>query len=315
LPISAAHQARWRDPTKRLFAVCADLGLAPEVTPKLVDYGLCTRCGRCVLGCPSGAKWDSRQFLDEAVAAGALLETGARVERVVVESTGRSPGQVTGVVARRRGRREFFPAELVVLAAGGLGTPAILERSGIHTEPRLFVDPVLCVAGSWADGHLDREIPMPFVVSRDEYIVSPYFDYLSFFFDRRWLRPCGDIVSLMIKLADTELGAVDARGVRKALTTRDHTVLQEASELCIGILEQLGVKRGDVLLGSLNAGHPGGTLPLNGEEREPLHADRLPANLYVADASLLPRSLGKPPMLTIMALALRVARTCRERLA
>jgi choline dehydrogenase-like flavoprotein len=48
---------------------------------------------------------------------------------------------------------------------------------------------------------------------------------------------------------------------------------------------------------------------------EAFHADRLPANLYVADASLLPRSLGKPPILTIMALAQRVAAVCRERLA
>ena len=63
----------------------------------------------------------------------------------------------------------------------------------------------------------------------------------------------------------------------------------------------------------LNAGHPGGMLPLTGRERDALHADHLPENLYVADASLLPQSLGKPPMLTIMALARRVARICLER--
>ena len=64
----------------------------------------------------------------------------------------------------------------------------------------------------------------------------------------------------------------------------------------------------------LNAGHPGGTVPLTGRERLDLHADHLPHNLYVADASLLPRSLGKPPMLTIMALSKRVAWHCAERL-
>jgi choline dehydrogenase-like flavoprotein len=37
--------------------------------------------------------------------------------------------------------------------------------------------------------------------------------------------------------------------------------------------------------------------------------------VYVADASLLPRSLGKPPSLTIMALARKVAGICRERFA
>jgi choline dehydrogenase-like flavoprotein len=42
------------------------------------------------------------------------------------------------------------------------------------------------------------------------------------------------------------------------------------------------------------------------------HDDRLPDNVYVADASLLPRSLGGPPILTIIALAKRVASLCRS---
>jgi choline dehydrogenase-like flavoprotein len=315
LPISTAHQRRWRPVTRDLFAACEAFGLKPQVTPKLVDYDRCERCGRCVLGCPTGAKWDSRTMLSQAVAGGAHLVTHAHVERLAIERGAHGRRRVTGVQVRRWGRTESLPADLVVLAAGGLGTPGILERSGVSTENRLFVDPVLCVAAPLPESRLDREFPMPFFVEQDGSIISPYFDYLSFFFDRRWMRPGGDIVSLMIKLADTELGAVYGRGIRKRLTPRDVTRLSEASGLCTKILEQIGVRRRDVFLGSLNAGHPGGTLPLRGDEREALHADRLPSNLYVADASLLPRSLGKPPILTIMALALRVARTCRERIA
>jgi len=41
-----------------------------------------------------------------------------------------------------------------------------------------------------------------------------------------------------------------------------------------------------------------------------VHDDRLPENLFVADATLFPRSLGNPPILTIIALAKRVARIC-----
>jgi hypothetical protein len=47
-------------------------------------------------------------------------------------------------------------------------------------------------------------------------------------------------------------------------------------------------------------------------EAESLHDDRLPASLYGAVASLLPVSFGNPPMLTLMALARRVARRCAE---
>ena len=79
--------------------------------------------------------------------------------------------------------------------------------------------------------------------------------------------------------------------------------------------EKLGVDRRTVFLGTLNAGHPGGTLPLAAADADTLHPDRLPANLYVADASLLPASLGNPPILTIMALAMRIGRICAGRLA
>lgn len=56
-------------------------------------------------------------------------------------------------------------------------------------------------------------------------------------------------------------------------------------------------------MGTLNSGLGGGMLPLTSAEAETLHSPLLPANLYVSDASLLPRSLSLPPILTIMALA------------
>jgi ferredoxin len=315
LPIGAEHRPLWRPATEVLFAACAGLGLEPWVTPKLVDYKRCTRCGRCVLGCPRGAKWDSRVFLHEAEAAGAQVETGVRVDRVVVDGD-----RAAGVSVWRRGRRGYVPADVVVLAAGGLGTPPILQRSGIATKNRLFVDPVLCVAAPWPGARLNAEIPMPFVVEREGYIVSPYFDFLSFFFDRRWSRPAGDVTALMIKLADSEVGvAGPGRGgsprprVRKGLTARDRRRLREAVELCTQVLVAAGVPRADIFLGACNAGHPGGMLPLDGQERREMQANGLPDGLYVADATLLPKSLGKPPILTVMALATRVAGRCAER--
>ena len=54
-----------------------DLGLDPVVLPKMGDAAHCRHCGRCMLGCPYGRKWDSRAFLDEAVARGARLMTGS----------------------------------------------------------------------------------------------------------------------------------------------------------------------------------------------------------------------------------------------
>lgn len=303
VPISVDHARRWTATTRKLEAACRELGLDPKPLPKLGDYSHCRRCGRCVLGCPNGAKWDARRFLDEAVSRGAEVEAGVRVESLAWKGD-----RVVGVRARRGLRPTTLLADIVVVAAGGLGTPAILDRSGIACEARLFVDPVLCLTAPLPRAGLDREISMPFVVEREGYIVSPYMDWLSFFFDRRWRMGAGDMVPLMVKLADDDVGRVDRDRIEKTLTERDREHLADGVEVCAKILERVGAPRATHVLGTLNAGHPGGGLPIGGPPA-PLHDARLPGNVWVADATLIPSALGRPPILTIMALAKRVAKT------
>jgi ferredoxin len=267
------------------------------------NFAACRNCGRCVLGCPHGVKWDARVFLNEAAVRGAEVVTGSVVERLVVRQ-----GQAQGVVVRSGFRRRVYDADWIVLAAGGLGTPVILDNSGIAGEPRLFVDPVLCVAAPFPDAGQDAELPMPFIVERDGYIISPYFDQLSYFFNRRWKPPAGNILSLMIKLADANSGTVDRRGIHKVLTAGDRRRLSQAVDLCAEIFSWLGVRRDSLVLGTLNAGHPGGMFPLTPACSRSLRPTALPENVYIADASLFPAPLGKPPILTIMALANAVAK-------
>jgi choline dehydrogenase-like flavoprotein len=78
--------------------------------------------------------------------------------------------------------------------------------------------------------------------------------------------------------------------------------------LATEILGRFGAEPEDVVLGAVNAGHPGGTLPLTRDSAASFHDRRLPDNLYVADASLFPESLGNPPILTIVAMAKRIGR-------
>ncbi len=303
IPITTNHRHAWRPATRRLYDACVELQLEPEPTPKMGDHERCRSCGRRIFGCPFAVKWDSRAFLADARGRGATLLTGWRVRNVEVEG-----GRATGVVAVSGLRRRFFPADVVVLAAGGFGTPPILEASGVACEPRLFVDPVLCVAAPWPDARQNEELAMPFYVEQGRTMVSPYFDNLSYFFNRSWRTPAPDTLSLMIKLADTAAGAAGARGVSKELTEDDRRQLADGVELCTRIFEQVGVKKESLVLGTLNAGHPGGMVPLAAGDAATLHPARLPRNVWVADASLFPASPGGPPSLTIMALARRVAK-------
>ncbi|MGZ5469454.1 MAG: GMC family oxidoreductase N-terminal domain-containing protein [Candidatus Aminicenantales bacterium] len=307
IPISIAHRRLWNETTQRLFSVFQEMALEPRPLPKMRRNESCRNCGRCVLGCPSGAKWDSREFLHAALDRGARLIMNCPVRKVIFKN-----GRAAGVAAGHGPRRRFYPADVVVLAAGGLGTPVILRNSGIPFDPGLFVDPVLCVAAPWDNALQQREISMPFAVQREGYILSPYFDYLSYFFNRQWTSGAGNILSLMIKLADARSGTVSGRKVDKALTHEDTKTLKAAADVCVEILRRMGIRKSDMFFGTLNAGHPGGMLPLTSEDAKALRPSRLPENLFLADATLLPESLGNPPILTIMALAKRVGKIIRR---
>ncbi|MCD7709396.1 MAG: FAD-dependent oxidoreductase, partial [Clostridiales bacterium] len=304
ITLTADHERYWNDSTKAMFDACAQLGFDPAPTTKFIDFSRCVRCGRCVLGCRTGAKWDSRSLLAESIKAGAVLKTGCKVTGLGID---RGSNTVHTVYARENGNQKEYSADLIVLAAGGLGTPVILEKSGIDCETTLFVDPVLCVAAPYEGAEQDRQILMPFLMQRDGYMLSPYIDYLSFFFNKSWRLPAGNLLSIMIKLSDSSFGASREKKPQKELTETDKERLKAGVSDCKAILGKMGIAEKDMFLGTLNAGHPGGMLPLTSEEAESLHSPRLPKNLHVADATLLPESMGNPPIWTILALAKRVA--------
>ena len=174
--------------------------------------------------------------------------------------------------------------------------------------PKLFIDPVLCVSAQLHNAQQNNEVSMPFIVQHKHFILSPYFDYISFFFNKEWRISARHVVSLMIKLAETNIGSISRNKVIKALTDWDKQQLKHGVEICSDVLQQLGIKKKNIFLGTINAGHPGGMMPLTEQEAINLHHSVLPDNVYIADASLLPKSLGNPPILTIMAMAKRVGK-------
>jgi len=138
-----------------------------EAAPIRRNARSCTDCGSCPFGCPRGTKLGGlRVHLAEAVAGGARVVDRVRVTRLLIEG-GRVAGIVgnllvedpqTGMpVLRAAGdttsaavRELVARAPQVVLAAGALRSPAILQASGRHHPAvghHLRLHPVPVVAG------------------------------------------------------------------------------------------------------------------------------------------------------------------------
>jgi choline dehydrogenase-like flavoprotein len=302
--ITEFPKKRWRPVTRSMFEAAEKLGLKPKVTPKAVDSVKCISCGLCELGCTTGARWDSRRFLDDAIKKGALLQTSSPVEKVIIEN-----GQAKGVVVKSR----TVKADIVVLAAGGIGTAQILKASGLPARDNLWADIVLTLGGVLNGADQIKEPPMAWYTKHEDYILSPYLDILSHLFHKPWRNvSIDDRVGMMVKLADIEEGAVYADGkVQKTIKEEDHLRLGEAIGEAKKIMESAGVS-GPYIKGMHHGGHLGGTVPLKVDDVDSMKPSWLPEGLWVADLSLAPRSQGLPTILLTAALALKVSRKITE---
>ncbi len=271
-------------------------------------------CGaRCMLGCRCGAKWNAAEWVDEAVAGGAGLCTDARVDRVTVEG-----GVATGVEGRLAGNPFRVRAKTVVVSAGGIGSPRLLQASGLREAGEgLTMDATLMVYGFVREAGIGREPPMTW--SREEpeagymlsTLVDPWLLYplMAALKEPRlaltWPR-WSNVLGLMIKLKDEVSGGVFADGrIRKPLSARDRERLAEAEEVCRKILVRAGAEPSSIFSTPLRGTHPSGTVRIG------THVDcdlATPVrNLHVCDASVFPEALDRPTVLTIVALAKRLA--------
>ncbi len=93
----------------------------------------CVRRGTCGGGCPEGAKSSvDVTHWPAALGAGARLVTGARVREIILDAKGRARG---AVYVDRDGREHLEEAEVVVMAANGVGTARLLLLSASARFP------------------------------------------------------------------------------------------------------------------------------------------------------------------------------------
>lgn len=107
------------------------LGLAHRPIRRNVQG--CRGSGRCLQGCPHGAKQSvDRTLLSDAMDQGTTVVSAAEVQRVLVER-----GRAVGVLARAAGGASLRARArvAVVLAASAIQTPVLLLRSGLGQGP------------------------------------------------------------------------------------------------------------------------------------------------------------------------------------
>ena len=86
-----------------------ELGLNTLKMPKAIREEDCIQCGNCAFGCPVDAKWSGKDFVDEAVQAGATLITEAEVIEVLSDN-----GKVCGIKYIKDDNEEIIDAEKVI---------------------------------------------------------------------------------------------------------------------------------------------------------------------------------------------------------
>ncbi len=287
------------------------LGYRLVPMPKFIDRKRCIRCGLCVMGCARGARWTAADSLAAAQRLGAEVVCGQAVQRVLFRK-----GRAAGLRAwGARGPLEV-EARVVVLAAGGLGTPVILQRSGIrHAGEGLFIDVQVHTYGVTADLNQMREPLMAQVDlefhEKEGFLLSPFVCHsrpvrfieagLSGF-----ALPTGRLLGIMTKIRDEGAGCVHEDGsVSKPLTDADRRKIQAGTAHARRILMKAGADPRSMLDTRPAGSHPGGTAAIGRVVDAGLQTER--EGLYVCDASVLPVAPGLPPIVTIMALAKRLA--------
>jgi hypothetical protein len=217
---------------------------------------------------------------------------------------------------------------MIVVAAGGLGTPVLLRRSWIKgAGENFFCDPMTMVYGTIQGSGNGYNIPNTAgsfkFHDREGIFLADFVDPRFVFplqmlltgvrYLPRWLK-YGHMLGILVKIKDTPGGRIYSNGTfSKPMTREDHNKMARGISLATRVLVEAGAKRSSIMHTRIRGAHPGGTAAIDQVVDRNLETSK--KHLYVCDASVLPKSMASPQVLTITSLAKRLARHLRDRLA
>lgn len=314
--------------TKRINKGAKSLGWEMKPTPKCVDFSKCIGCGQCMFGCPTNAKWTALDFVDEAIENGVELLLNTEVKHVLHKDK-----KVIGISAIKEGEKLKIYGKNVILSAGALETPRILQNSGITEAGKgLSLDVFQTTYGYTKDVGMQNEpilaTYLEKLIGDRELFAAPYMyvpallvrdieggfpikistlNQIKIALKARKINE-KRLIGIMTKIRDETTGEVRNDGtIIKALTNKDKKKLDEAHEINKKILIAAGADPKTIFKGVYESGHPCCTAPI-GKIVDKNQETEI-KGLFVSDASIFPSPLGMPPILTIVALSKKLAKT------
>lgn len=293
--------------TLKIISAGEKLGHQIEPMPKFINFEKCDNCGSCIQGCTKNAKWDGADYIQELKGfTNAEIIQNFKVTRILHEKN-----TVTGVEGLdHKGEITMYHASKVVVSAGALNTPKILSNSEVAscTGGGLFTDLFMTVGGYLKDIRLNHEIPMGVKSEFGPYFISPHYSsQLIPPIREKGFDPLPeDVMGFMVKIADDANGKIMKDGnIYKKITKKDAYLLKEGYMKSIELLKAMGVEPSSISTTAVRGAHPGGTAAIGKVVDKNLETSIY--GLYVADASVIPQAPGRPPILTIAALAKKVS--------
>ncbi len=179
----------WQQCVHTVAAAFERLGAPLESVMSYTDVN-CMRCGACLQGCPTNAgKNTLNVYVQPAlVEHGLELKPDCTVNRVIIEDRGEGP-EATGVeYLGADGELRIAEADVVVVAAGALGTPGLLIRSGARDAAG--GSPSSELIGKTLGFHPARLVEGLFDEIQDAHMVYPITAHCMKFAQRRRRRLC-----------------------------------------------------------------------------------------------------------------------------
>jgi choline dehydrogenase-like flavoprotein len=310
----------------RVLEAAGKMGVPFTEQEKFIDPDRCRKgCDWCMLGCPEGARWTTREYVDDAVAYGAELMTQARVEKLLF---GEGKSKVLGIKLYD-GR--IIRGENVILSAGGIGSPAILLRSGVkqlgsqEIGTRFFMDPMNVLLGYSrdADGgmwgvptfsHAIEELAHSegFIIGNSAalgtWMVLTGFRFETFL--KNWFKAplMKRGIGLFVKISDEPHGRIHANEkTEKPFLETDHKRVDKGTDLAREIMINAGCIPDSISILKWAGGHPGGTIAMGSAVAKDFSTEI--EGLYVCDGSVMPVSPGAPPSLSICGMSMLLGKS------